>query len=142
MAVTDTVVSIAVVEEGPLAVELSATSKGKGVRSATRNFYLVAGQPWMETTNMVADKNPNIQPIIDIDNPKVYSTIVKSLDTDNAFVIRLRSLSDKAEHVKLSFTKKEPKEINVCDWGETPKEKTGKDLELNPYGLVTLRVAY
>ena len=56
----DTVESVSVVEEGPLAVELCITSKATGCRSVSRSVRLQAGQPWVEISNIV-DKLPLVE---------------------------------------------------------------------------------
>lgn len=56
----DTVLSVSVVEEGPLAVELRVASKATGCRSVSRSVRLLAGQPWVEISNVV-DKLPLVE---------------------------------------------------------------------------------
>ena len=53
----DKVQAVTVTEQGGLVVELKVESTMKGCRSVTRTIRLVAGQPWVETTNVV-DKLP------------------------------------------------------------------------------------
>ena len=53
----DTDIAISTVESGPLVVELRVTSKATGCRAVSRSVRLVAGQPWVEITNVV-DKLP------------------------------------------------------------------------------------
>ena len=55
--VFDEVEKIEVAEQGGLLVELRVTSRMKGCRSVTRSVRLIAGQPWVEITNVV-DKLP------------------------------------------------------------------------------------
>lgn len=49
--------SIAVVEQGGLVTEVCIASEMKGCRSVSRSVRMVAGQPWVEITNVV-DKLP------------------------------------------------------------------------------------
>ncbi|MEI6176298.1 MAG: glycoside hydrolase family 38 C-terminal domain-containing protein, partial [Verrucomicrobiota bacterium] len=53
----DTDIAIATMENGPLVVELRVTSKATGCRAVSRSVRLIAGQPWVETSNIV-DKLP------------------------------------------------------------------------------------
>ena len=53
----DTDIAIATVESGPVIVELRVTSKATGCRAVTRSVRLVAGQPWVDISNVV-DKLP------------------------------------------------------------------------------------
>lgn len=48
-----------------------------------------------------ANMAPQSSPILSIDNPMVYATILKSTDSDNELIVRLRSVSDKKK--KLHF---------------------------------------
>ncbi len=56
----DSVVSVSVIEKGPLVVELRIDSKAKGCRSVSRSVRLVYGQPWAEISNVV-DKLPLVE---------------------------------------------------------------------------------
>ena len=53
----DSNIVLTVVETGPLVVELNVKSQGIGCRSVSRSIRLVAGQPWVEISNVV-DKLP------------------------------------------------------------------------------------
>lgn len=55
----DSGIVITTVESGPLVVEMLVQSKGVGCRSVSRSVRLVAGQPWVEISNVV-DKLPLI----------------------------------------------------------------------------------
>ena len=102
-------------------------------------FGMEQSQPLVYVT---ADKDPQVQPLIAIDNRKVYSTIIKSLETDHTLIVRLRSLSDKEESVKLSFPKKTPARVSVCGREEIAGERTDGNLVINPYGQITLKLEY
>ncbi len=56
----DTDIAITPVESGPVVVELRVTSKATGCRAVTRSVRLVAGQPWVEISNVV-DKLPLVE---------------------------------------------------------------------------------
>ena len=105
----------------------------------TNRFGMEQSQPLVYVT---ADKDPQVQPLIAIDNRKVYSTIIKSLETDHTLIVRLRSLSDKEESVRLSFPKKIPARISVCDREEIAGERTDGNLVMAPYGQITLKLEY
>lgn len=53
----DSILSISVVEKGPLVAEIRVDSKAKGCRSVSRSIRIIGGQPWVEITNIV-DKLP------------------------------------------------------------------------------------
>ena len=126
-------------QEGPVRFRCRLYSrKAYDVVEAYR-FGMEQSQPLVYVT---ADKDPQVQPLIAIDNQKVYSTIIKSLETDHTLIIRLRSLSDKEESVKLSFPKKTPARVSVCDREEIAGERTDGNLVMAPYGQITLRLEY
>lgn len=92
--------------------------------------------------HVATNKAPDIKPLLAIDNPQVYATIVKSPGTENELIIRLRSLSDKAEQVQLSFPRKTPAQISICDIEERPGTPTDGKILMNPYGQSTLKLKF
>lgn len=112
--------------------------EGYDVVEANR-FGLEQSQPLVYVP---ADKDPRIEPLITIDNPKVYSTIIKSPEEAHTLIIRLRSLSDKEESTDLSFPKKKPAYVFICDKEEIGGKKVDGKLMIPPYGQVTLRLEY
>lgn len=102
-------------------------------------FGLEQSQPLVYAT---ADKAPTINPVVAIDNERVYTTILKSTDKDNELIVRLRSLSDKEEPVKLSFPKATPASIMICEREEIPAKPTGGEFTMKPYGQTTLMLKY
>lgn len=56
----DSVLSVSVIENGPLVAEIRIDSKAKGCRSVSRTVRLIAGLPWVEMTNVV-DKLPLLE---------------------------------------------------------------------------------
>lgn len=112
--------------------------EGYDVVKANR-FGLEQSQPLVYAT---ADKVQVVKPVIAIGNDRVYTTILKSTDKDKELIVRLRSLSDKEESVKLSFPKADPKSLMICDREENPSRSTNGELTMKPYGQVTLQLKY
>ena len=112
--------------------------EGYDVVKANR-FGLEQSQPLVYAT---ADKVQVVKPVIAIGNDRVYTTILKSTDKDKELIVRLRSLSDKEESVKLSFPKADPKSLMICDREENPSRSTNGELTMIPYGQVTLQLKY
>lgn len=106
---------------------------------AANRFGLEQSQPLVHVT---ADKAPAVEPIVAIDNKHVYTTILKSTDKDKELIVRLRSLSDKEEPVKLSFPKNNPKSLMICEREEIPAKQTNGEFMMKPYGQVTLKLTY
>ena len=91
-------------------------------------------------THVTANVNPNIKPLIAVDNDKVCVTIIKSLADSKDVIVRLRSLSDKQETVKLTFPAGMPKAVHICTVEETAGEQINGSVTILPYGMLTLRV--
>lgn len=105
----------------------------------SNRFGLEQSQPLVYVTT---DKNLELKPVIAIDNNYVYTTILKSTAKNQELVVRLRSLSDKEELVKLSFPKASPKSVMICDLEEIPGKQTNGEFIMKPYGQVTLKLEY
>ena len=102
-------------------------------------FGLGQAQPLV---HVAADKDPHVQPLIAIDNPMVYSTIIKSLAAERTMIVRLRSLSDKEESLRLTFPRKAPARVSICKKEDIAGETTDGALTMAPYGQMTLRLEY
>lgn len=108
------------------------------VVSANR-FGLEQAQPLM---HVVTNKNPELKPMVALDNDKVYTTILKSVGNKQSVILRLRSLSDQQELVNLAFPGKHPKRVHFCHKEEIPAEACSGAVSMKPYGQVTLRLEY
>lgn len=128
-----------VTQDGPVTFRYRILPHEQYDVTKANRFGLEQSQPLVYVT---ADKDPGVQPLIAIDNSKVYPTILKSLDKEDVLIVRLRSLSDKEEPVKLSFPKKTPASISICNLEEVAGEKTDGALTLKPYGQLTLKLEY
>jgi hypothetical protein len=85
-------------------------------------------------------RNITVKPIVTLDNPRVFISTLKPADDGKATILRLRSLSDQPETVKLSWPAGPPQTVQYCDATEVPGEPAGSDMAVLPYGIVTLRV--
>ena len=106
----------------------------------SNRFGLEQAQPLVHVT---ADKDPQLTPLLSVDNRSVYATILKSTDQKDELIVRLRSMSDQEETVNLSYPGKQPARVRRCSLEEIP---SGKDIQgaftIKPYGQVTLKVEY
>lgn len=87
-----------------------------------------------------ASLNPNLTPLVALDNEHVCPTILKPIADGSATLLRLRSLSDRPETVKVSFPASRPKSVHVCSVSELPGAPIAETVSLLPYGLLTLRI--
>jgi alpha-mannosidase len=100
-------------------------------------FGMEQSQPLV---HVAANDNPKINPIVALDNEKVYVTIIKPLSVNNEMIIRLRSLSEKPEKVNLSFPSGVRASIFSCPVGEESGDKVTGPVSILPYGMATLRL--
>lgn len=132
-------------QEGPVTFRYRMMPHAAGYDASQANrFGLAQAQPLAH----VAAKNASSTNIpISIDNPNVFSTIVKS-GVDQAdgrtVLIRLRSVSDKPESVKIGYPSSTPASAYICDIEETPAQPIPADNTLNlpPYSMTTLLLKY
>jgi len=88
------------------------------------------------------DKNPVSKPFISIDNANVAISTLKPSRDGKAVILRLRSLSDKEETVKLSWPESKPEAVRLCNAEERPSEPMKSELTLLPYGVQSLRIQF
>ena len=89
-----------------------------------------------------AASNPVTAPVLAVNNPLVFVSTLKPADDGKAVILRLRSLSDKAEAVELIWPARRPKSIRHCLADEEPRESATGSLTLQPYGLETLHLEW
>ena len=98
-------------------------------------FGLEQAQPLIATP--VKEKS-TVKPLLKIDNEKVFISIVKTSADGKSMIIRLRSVSDKAETVNLSFPAFKPKSIRTCIADEIPGEEVGNSIQMLSFGITSL----
>jgi len=98
-------------------------------------FGLDQSRPLIATP-MKEKTNTNIP--VEIDNPNVFISIIKTSADGKSIIIRLRSVSEKPEVVNLSFPSFKPKSIRTCIADEIPGEEVGNSIELLPHGIISL----
>ena len=87
------------------------------------------------TTKNLMDQAP-----VAIDNPRVFLSTLKPAEYGNGFILRLRSLSDQPESVKLSWPAGAPASLTNTDATKAAGQPVAGDIALLPYGMATLRV--
>jgi alpha-mannosidase len=126
-------------QDGPVTFRYRILPHGIYNAAAANRFGLEQAQP---LAHVAANGNPNLKPLVGVDNDHVCVTILKPTADGKAAIVRLRSLSDKPETVKLSFPAGAPKSVRVCTLEENPGKTAGENIPLLPYGLVTLRIEF
>ncbi|HTN08718.1 glycoside hydrolase family 38 C-terminal domain-containing protein [Agriterribacter sp.] len=126
-------------QEGPVDFRYRIMPHGTYDAAAANRFGMEQAQPLV---HVMANKDPKLSPFVNIDNDKVVVTILKSTDESKAVILRLRSLSDKAETVKLDFSTSNPKAVYQCDTEENPGKQIIEDISLLPFGMSTIKVEF
>lgn len=86
--------------------------------------------------------NPIKKSLISLDNPNVMISALKRSDDNQALIVRLRSLSNKTEKIKIAYPAGLPKSVFTCTVGEKPLQKSTGSIELPKYGTVSLRMVF
>ncbi len=124
-------------QEGPVGFRYRILPHGKYDVVTANRFGMEQAQP---LAHVSADKNPQINPLVAIDNNKVCLTIIKPLGDGGEALLRLRSISAQQETVNMTFPAGAPKSINVCPVGEKPGGPVAGSISILPYGIMTLRL--
>jgi alpha-mannosidase len=89
-----------------------------------------------------AKKNIIEKPLFSISNPKlVISTLQRTAD-NKGLLLRVKSVSDKVEQLRLDWPGARPKQMIACNADETPKEKNDNSIEIAPYGMASVRLVF
>ncbi|WP_302586779.1 glycosyl hydrolase-related protein [Paraprevotella clara] len=126
-------------QDGPVAFRYRIHPHGGYDAVAANRFGLEQAQPLVHVT---ADKNPDVKPVVAVDNRDVYVTVLKSMGKDNEMIVRLRSVSDKEETVALDFPARRPSSVSLCPLEEQPGQAVEGTLTMRPYGMATLKLAF
>ena len=126
-------------QDGPAPFRYRIWLHGPYDAAAANRFGLEQAQP---LAHVAANGNPKLSPLVAVDNDRVCVTILKPTADGKSTILRLRSLSDKPENVKLSFPAGAPKSVRFCPIEERAGEPVAGAVSLLPYGLVTMRVEF
>lgn len=88
------------------------------------------------------DINPVKAAPVAIDNPNVMISTFKRSEDNKAYILRLKSVSDKKESVNIKWLSKSVASVFYCLPDEKPIDKCNNKIELLPYDNVSLRVVY
>ena len=122
-------------QDGPVTFRYRILPHGAYDAAAANRFGLEQAQA---LAHVAANGDPKLKPLVAVDNERVCVTILKPDAVGRSAIIRLRSLSDKLESVRLAFPGAAPKSIRICAREENPGEPAGASVTLLPYGLLTL----
>ena len=124
-------------QDGPVIFRYRILPHGAYNAVAANHFGMEQSQP---LSHVATNDDPKISPFVVIDNEKVCLSIMKSLADSKDIIVRLRSLSDKPESVRLTFPGGTPKSVHICAVDEKAGDEINGGVSVPPYGFVTLRV--
>jgi hypothetical protein len=124
-------------QDGPVVFRYRIMPHGGYDAAVANHFGLEQAQPLI---HLAAGKNAISKPMISVDCPaSVTVSIIKSVAETGSVVIRLRSVSDKDELVKLTWPAGTPKSVNICDREEIAGQKITDEVTVPAGGFLTLK---
>jgi alpha-mannosidase len=127
-------------QDGPVEFRYRVLLHGPYDAAAAYRFGVEQSQPLV---SLAANTTPSALAPIMMKNDRVAATILKSTGDGKGMIVRLRSLSDNAETVNLSWPARAPRMVRICDKGETPGAREAKEAVSVPAkGFVTLYVTW
>ena len=83
------------------------------------------------------EKKPVTKSWVSIDNPQVFVTMLKQSDNGKGMILRLRSVSDKPESVRLQWPNGTPRRLYKCLANEKPVVEIKGDQTILPFGTIS-----
>ena len=127
-------------QDGQVAFRYRILPHGGYDVAAANRFGLEQAQPLIA---FAAKNNAVSKPLFALEgSPAVTVSILKSPSSKNSVIIRLRSVSDKDEAVKLSWPAGNPSSVNLCETEEVAGPKINNELTVPANGMATLKVIW
>jgi alpha-mannosidase len=127
-------------QDGPVKFRYMILPHGAYDPAVANRFGLEQAQPLI---HLAADKNALASPLVSVEGPgSVTVTIVKSTAQDGNLILRLRSVSDRDETVKLTWPGNGPKKLSICDLEENPSSGVKDNITVPAMGMLTLKAEW
>jgi hypothetical protein len=81
-----------------------------------------------------------VKPPFMVSRDDIVITAFKLSDDGKAYIIRLFGVSEKADRAQITWEDLKPRSIWLSDNSEKPLKQVKGDIEVGPYGIVTLRI--
>ena len=107
--------------------------------AASNQFALERNRPLIAVS---ADKNPITSPLVALDNRNVAVSTLKPSEDGKSVILRLRSVSDRSETVKLGWPSGKPKFVRYCLADEAPGIPASDIITITPLGFTSLRIEF
>lgn len=89
-----------------------------------------------------AKKNIIEKPLLQISNPEIVISTLQRTGSNKTFILRLKSVSDKTEQVRLTWPAAAPAKIFECNIKEEPEQTIGDTFQIEPYGMASLKLVF
>ena len=127
-------------QNGPVTFRYRILPHGSYNAATANRFGLEQAQPLVA---IAANANAISKPLIAVEgSPAITVSILKSTADGKVSIIRLRSVSDKDETVKLSWPAGNPLSVNLCKVEEVSDRKVGNEVVVPANGFITLKISW
>jgi alpha-mannosidase len=106
---------------------------------AANRFGMEAQRPLIvvQTSRNLINK-----PFVRINNERLVISTIKKTTDNKAVLLRIKSISDKPELVKLDWPSAKPKKVMQCKADEQATGPFKNNAEIQPYGMMNLRLVF
>jgi alpha-mannosidase len=127
-------------QDGPVTFRYRILPHGPYDAATANRFGIEQAQPLVP---VAANTNTISKPLIALESsPAITVSILKSTAAGKMVIIRLRSVSNKDETVKLSWPAGNPRSVNLCEIEEVPGRKVNNEVIVPANGLITLKATW
>ena len=126
-------------QEGVITQTYAFTFHDKYDVVAANRFGMETHRPLMAVQTK---KNIIGKPLFNIRNPKIVISTLQRTADGKAFMLRVKSVSDKTERLQFTWPSGRPKQILECSIDEEPKRKIDDTFEIEPYGMASVRLVF
>jgi len=127
-------------QDGPVTFRYRILLHGAYDAAVANRFGLEQAQPLVP---LAANTNAISKPLIALEgSPAVTVSILKSTTEGKTVIMRLRSVANTDEIVRLSWPAGNPKAINLCEKEEIPGAKISTEVTVPANGFVTLKAVW
>jgi len=127
-------------QDGPVTFRYRILPHGIYDAAIANRFGLEQAQPLV---HIAAKNNAISKQLVAIEgSPNVTVSILKSTAEAGTVIIRLRSVSQTDEAIRLSWPDGNPKNLNICEKEEEPGMKITNEVTVPANGIITLRARW
>jgi alpha-mannosidase len=127
-------------QDGPVAFRYRIMPHGVYDAAIANRFGLEQAQPLL---HVAANNNAISKPCMAVEgSPAVTVSIIKSTNEAGKVIIRLRSVSDNDEILRLTWPAGNPRMLNICETEEVPGLKVDNVVTVPARGLITMKAEW